>query len=171
VPRRVATALRVRSSSPRECLYADGLPPTGSASWCSPTQSSGASTPRLSQHRWFPICRFFHGRLTMDRHLRPFPGPAAAAKTSASTLRTSSTTSLASVTNGLTPHQRCPPSDSRRWCKSYLGELPAPPYRSTHRPRTTSSTGVAGFGRCRPPWGTSSPIPSSGLPAQVVAGP
>jgi hypothetical protein len=96
------------------------------ASWYSPTRSSAASTPCPSQHRRFPICHFFRGRLTIDSHLRSFPGPAAAAKTSASTLRTSSTTSLALATNGPTPHQRCPPSDRRRRRKSYPGEHPTP---------------------------------------------
>jgi hypothetical protein len=39
-------------------------------------------------------------------------------------------------------------------------QFPAPPYRSSHRPRTTSSTGVTRFGwcRCRSPWGASSPV-------------
>jgi hypothetical protein len=48
------------------------------------------------------------------------------AKMSVSTSRTSSTTSLAPATNGPTPHQRCPPSDRRRRCKSYPNELLTP---------------------------------------------
>jgi hypothetical protein len=96
------------------------------ASWCSLTQSSGASTPHPSQHHRFPICCFFCGCLAVDSHLWPFSGPAAATKASASTLCTSLTTSLAPATNGLTPHQRCPPSDGRHWRKSYPDELPTP---------------------------------------------
>jgi hypothetical protein len=93
---------------------------------CSLTQSPGASTPHPSQHHRFSIFSFFRGHLTMDGHLRSFPGSAATAKMSASTSRTSSTTSLALVTNGPTPHQCCPPLDRRCRRKSYPGELPTP---------------------------------------------
>jgi hypothetical protein len=102
---------------------------------CCPTQSPGASTPHPSQHHWFPIFGFFHGHLTMDNHLRPFPSPAATAKTSVSTSRTSSTTSLAPATNGPTPHQRCPPPGHRRQCKSYSIELPTPLAPQINSPR------------------------------------
>jgi hypothetical protein len=110
------------SELPAESGSISSTTSTACAPCTSPTQSSGASTPCPSQHRRFPICRFFRGRLAVDSHLRPFPGPAAATKTSALTSRTSSTTSLALATNGPTPHQRCPPSDRRRRRKSYPGE-------------------------------------------------
>jgi hypothetical protein len=99
------------SEPPTESSSISSTTSTACAPRTSPTQSSGTSTPCPSQHRRFPIYRFFRGRLTVDSHLRPFPGPATATKTSASTSRTSSTTSLAPATNGPTPHQRCPPSD------------------------------------------------------------
>jgi hypothetical protein len=104
---------------------------------CSPTQSSGASTPHLSQHSRFPIGGFFRGHLTVDSHLWTFPSPATTAKTSASTSCTSSTTSQVPAINGPTPHQRCPPFDRWRQRKSYLGELLtrlAPQINSPRRP-------------------------------------
>jgi hypothetical protein len=68
-------------------------------------------------------------------HLRPFPGPTTATKTSASTSCTSSTTSLATATNRPTTHQCCPPSNRRRRRKSYPSEHPTPLAPQINSPR------------------------------------
>jgi hypothetical protein len=177
-----AIALHVDSSPPVTIRRPSTSASSAPAPRCSLTQSPGASTPHPSQHRQFSIFSFFRGHLTMDVHLRSFPGPAATAKMSASTSRTSSTTSLALVTNGPTPHQCCPPLDRRCRRKSYPGELPTPlaPQINSPRcpialattpapPRRWASPDLAGAAAGRrgeqappfPPWAAS---PSRGRP-------
>jgi hypothetical protein len=140
VSRRVAVAPRVRSSSPRECLYADGPPPIGSApplisassapaSRCSLTQSPGASTPRLSQHRRFPICCLFHHeRLSDGRPPLTASDPAVTATRSAPMPRCFLTSEPAPTTTSPACRRWCPSTHARHRGAPPLVSLP--PLRS-----------------------------------------